>query len=74
MANTSTQIYLHVVCAVSDRACVITADKREALQKSIAGVATRQDQKLIAIHGRPDHTHVLLGLKPDITPPISSVI
>ena len=74
MANTSTQIYLHVVCAVSDRACVSTADKREELQKSIVGVATRQDQKLIAIHGRPDHTHVLLGLKPDITPPISSVI
>jgi REP element-mobilizing transposase RayT len=68
MANTYTQIYLHVVFAVSSRACVISADRREDLQKYITGIVTRQNQKLIAIYCRPDHTHVLLGLKPDLAP------
>jgi len=68
MANTYTQIYLHVVFAVSGRACVILSERREALQKYITGIVTRKAQKLIAIYCMPDHTHVLLGLKPSIAP------
>jgi len=68
MANTYTQIYLHVVFAVSGRACVISSERREALQKYITGIVTRKAQKLIAIYCMPDHTHVLLGLKPSIAP------
>src|SRR4029453_6422993 len=68
MANTYTQIYLHVVFAVSGRACVISAAHREELQKYITGIVTRQGQKLIAVYCLPDHTHVLLGLKPNIAP------
>ena len=68
MANTYTQIYLHVVFAVSGRACVIVPDRREDLQKYMTGIVTRKGQKLIAIHCMPDHTHVLLGLKPNIAP------
>jgi putative transposase len=68
MANTYTQIYLHVVFAVSGRACVIGPHRKEELQKYITGVVTRRNQKLIAISCMPDHTHVLLGLKPDESP------
>jgi len=68
MANTYTQIYLHVVFAVSARACVISPARREELQKYITGIVTRKSQKLIAIYCMPDHTHVLLGLKPNIAP------
>jgi putative transposase len=68
MANTYTQIYLHVVFAVSARACVISPACREELQKYITGIVTRKGQKLIAIYCMPDHTHVLLGLKPNIAP------
>src|SRR6266513_6498032 len=68
MANTYTQIYLHVVFAVSARACVISRARREELQKYITGIVTRKGQKLIAIYCMPDHTHVLLGLKPNIAP------
>ena len=64
MANTYTQIYLHVVFAVSARACVISPARREELQKYITGIVTRKGQKLIAIYCMPDHTHLLLGLKP----------
>jgi putative transposase len=68
MANTYTQIYLHVVFAVSARACVVSPARREELQKYITGIVTRKGQKLIAIYCMPDHTHVLLGLKPNIAP------
>jgi len=68
MANSYTQIYLHVVFAVSGRACVISSERREELQKYITGIVTRKRQKLIAIYCMPDHTHVLLGLKPNIAP------
>lgn len=68
MANTYTQIYLHVVFAVSGRACAISRAHREELQKYITGIVTRQGQKLIAVYCMPDHTHVLLGLKPNIAP------
>ena len=68
MANTYTQIYLHVVFAISGRACVISSARREELQKYITGIVTQKGQKLIAIHCMPDHTHVLLSLKPNIAP------
>jgi REP element-mobilizing transposase RayT len=68
MANTYTQIYLHVVFAVSDRVCVISSKRREELQKYITGIVARKGQKLIAIIACPINTHVLLGLKPSIAP------
>jgi len=68
MANTYTQIYLHVVFAVSGRACVIRPDRKEELQKYITGIVTQRTQKLIAINCMPDHSHILLGLKPNEAP------
>jgi len=65
MANTYSQIYLHVVFAVSERACVILPNRKEELQKYITGIVTRRKQKLIAINCMPDHTHIPIGLKPD---------
>lgn len=43
-------------------------ERKEELQKYITGIVTQKQQKLIAISCMPDHTHVLLGLKPDIAP------
>jgi REP-associated tyrosine transposase len=65
MANTYTQIYIHVVFAVSGRACIIRRERKEEMQKYIVGIVTRQKQKLIAINCMPDHSHILIGLKPD---------
>jgi len=66
MANTYTQIYVQVVFAVKGRQNLIRPERKEELQKYVTGIVTRQGQKLIAVHCMPDHTHVLLGLKPDI--------
>ena len=66
MANTYTQIYLHVVFAVEGRQSHIMPEHNDELQKYIAGIVSGQNQKLIAINNMPDHMHLLVGLKPDI--------
>jgi REP element-mobilizing transposase RayT len=66
MANTYSQIYIQVVFAPQGRQNLICPERREELQKYITGIITRQGQKLIAIHCMPDHTHVLIGLKPNM--------
>jgi putative transposase len=66
MANTYTQIYIQVVFAVQDRQCLIRPERKEELHKYMTGIVTRQGQKLLAIHCMPDHTHLLIGLKPSL--------
>jgi putative transposase len=48
MANTYTQIYLHIIVSVSGRACVVASSRREELQKYITGDRHPKGQKLIA--------------------------
>jgi putative transposase len=66
MANTYSQIYIQVVFAVESRQRLITAEHKEDLHKYITGIVSGQRQKLLAIHCMPDHTHLLIGLKPDM--------
>lgn len=66
MANTYTQIYLHVIFAVKGRDNLISSTWKEELYKYITGIVTNKNQKLIAINGMPNHVHLLVGLKPDI--------
>jgi REP element-mobilizing transposase RayT len=66
MANTYSQIYIHIVFVVKGRANVIGENHREELQKYITGIVSNRGQKLIAIYCMPDHTHVFVGLKPTI--------
>ena len=65
MANTYTQIYIHVVFAVEGRQCLIRPDHNDELQKYITGIVTAKKHKLIAINNMPDHLHMLIGLRPD---------
>src|SRR5271169_2139039 len=65
MANTYTQIYLHIVFAVEGRQNLIAPKHNEELQKYITGILTAQRHKLIAINNMPDHLHLLVGLRPD---------
>ncbi len=66
MANTYSQIYVHIVFAVKGRQNLINANIREELHKYITGIITNRDQKLLSIFCMPDHTHLLIGLKPSI--------
>jgi REP element-mobilizing transposase RayT len=65
MANTYTQIYLHVVFAVEGRQNLIAPEHNDELQKYITGIVTAQKHKLIVINNMPDHLHLLVGLRPD---------
>jgi REP element-mobilizing transposase RayT len=67
MANTYTQIYIHVVFAVEDRQSLIKPEHNDELQKYLTGIVSAQKQKLIVINNMPDHLHLLVGLKPDIS-------
>jgi len=67
MANTYTQIYIHVIFAVSGRQSLIDQRHNDELQKYITGIISNQNQKLIAINNMPDHVHMLIGLKPDLS-------
>lgn len=66
MANTYSQIYIQVVVAVHGRQSLIRPERKEELQKYITGIVSGQKQKLLAVHCMPDHTHVLIGLKPSM--------
>jgi REP element-mobilizing transposase RayT len=67
MANTYTQIYIHVVFAVEGRLSLIKPEHNDELQKYISGIVSGRNQKLIAINNMPDHLHMLVGLRPDLT-------
>jgi len=66
MANTYTQIYIHVIFAVQGRQNLILKEHKEELHKYITGIIRNQKQKLIVINSMPDHVHILIGLKPNI--------
>ncbi|MCO6484753.1 MAG: IS200/IS605 family transposase [Saprospiraceae bacterium] len=65
MANTYTQLYVHVVFAVKGRANLVARQWKEQLYSYITGIIRQQGQKLMIINGMPDHVHILIGLKPD---------
>ncbi|MCF6350499.1 MAG: IS200/IS605 family transposase [Flavobacteriaceae bacterium] len=67
MANTYTQIYIQIVFTVKGRQSLIPKQNREELHKYITGIITKRNQKLLAIFAMPDHIHLLVGLKPNIS-------
>ena len=64
MANTFTQIYLHLVFAVQNRISLIQPGWKDELYKYITGIVQNNSHKLIAINGTANHLHVAVGYKP----------
>jgi len=67
MANTYSQIYIHIVFSVKGRQNLILKSFREELHKYITGIVQNRDQKMLAVYCMPDHTHILIGLRPSIS-------
>ncbi len=65
MADTFSQIYIHLVFSVKGRQNVIHKTWREELFKYVSGIINGRDQKLFAIGGMPDHIHILISLRPN---------
>ena len=64
MANTFTQIYIHFVFAVQNRASLIQLEWKDQLYKYITGIVQKNGHKLIAINGTANHLHIFIGYKP----------
>ena len=67
MANTYTQIYLHIVFSVKGRQNLIQNKWKDELHKYICGITNGKEQKIYAIGGMPDHIHILVSIKPNMT-------
>lgn len=67
MANTYTQLYIHIVFAVKARQPLIPKQHKSELHRYIAGIIANRKQKVIQINSMPDHLHILVGITPDIT-------
>ena len=64
MANTYTQLYIHLIFAVKYRNRLISRSFKEELQKYITGIIQNKGNKLLAINTMPDHAHIFLGYNP----------
>ena len=66
MANTYTQLYIHIIFAVKGRESLIPKQHKEALHQYITRIITHKEQTVIQINSMPDHVHVLVGISPDV--------
>ena len=66
MSNTYSQLYIQIIFAVKGRQNFIVEPYREELQKYVSGIISEKKQKLYAIYCMPDHTHLLVSMKPDL--------
>lgn len=64
MANTYTQIHIHIVFAVKYRRALICESWQTELYKYITGTIQNQEHKVLAINGVENHIHILVGLRP----------
>ena len=64
MANTYTQIHIHVVFAVQNRLSLINKTWQDRLYQYIIGIIQNHGHKVLSIGGMPDHVHILFGFRP----------
>jgi len=72
MANTYSQINIHVVFSVKNRENIITDNFREQLFKYISGILKNNSQFSLAVNGWRDHVHLLFELNP--TTAVSDIV
>ena len=72
MADTYTQLYVHIVFSVKGRQALIPKRHKPELHKYITGIITNKGQKLIQINSMPDHIHILIGMTPNVA--LSSLV
>ncbi len=61
MANTYTQLYIHLVFSPKNREALIKKDWKVDLEKYITGIIQNHRHKLLAIGSMPDHIHIFIG-------------
>lgn len=64
MANTYTQIHIHVIFVVKYRNKYIHPSWKDELYKYITAIVQNKNHKVLQINGVEDHVHMLIGLRP----------
>lgn len=64
MANTYTQLNIHVVFAVKGRENILPSEMRQDLFRYISGILTNTNQFSLAVNGYKDHVHVFFEISP----------
>ena len=64
MANTYTQIYMHVIFAVKGRESMIRPEWQDDLYRYMAGALKNHEHTPYIINGMEDHVHLLFGMTP----------
>jgi putative transposase len=67
MANTYTQLNMHVVFSVKGRENILPAKIRPEIFKYISGILTNNNQYSLAVNGYKDHVHVFFEMQPTIS-------
>jgi REP element-mobilizing transposase RayT len=66
MANTYSQLYIHIVFSVKGRQNLIQKNWKDELHKYICGIVNGKNQKVYAIGGVADHIHLLVSINPSM--------
>lgn len=70
MANTYSQLTVHIVFAVKHKENLIRKDVRKDVRKElykyISGIVQNKNHKILSINGVEDHIHILIGLNPSL--------
>lgn len=64
MANTFTQIHIHVVFSVRNKESLIKKDWQEQLYKYMITIIQKHNHRVLSIGGTSDHVHILFGFRP----------
>ncbi len=64
MANTYTQINMHVVFSVKGRENILSAKIRPDIFKYISGILSNIEQFPLAVNGYKDHVHLFFEMQP----------
>ncbi len=65
MANTYTQLHLHIVFATQFRDASIHSSWKDQLHKYITAIVQNNNHKMVQINSMPDHVHMLIGMRPN---------
>lgn len=65
MANTYTQLNIHVIFAVKGRERILNKEISYRLYEYISGILTNLKQFSLAVNGYRDHVHIFFELNPD---------
>jgi len=72
MAETNSQVYIHVIMVVKKNQHSIPGDKQHPLHEFIMETLGTNNQKPIIVNGTTDHVHILLAMNPNYS--ISEIV